>query len=156
MPRNIARVAPVLGEYRCTEQDDVRPDQVFDRVQDVRVARDVHQPRKRQIALDLQGLVGVMAGSGLIGLDPALVVRRLLRRKRAAWIDIAVLPEMIDLFLRQKLAHRRLRETYLPIGFNAACCIVAGNNITGLPPWIWMIGRFRFSFMPSSRNLIGP
>ena len=69
VPGHIAWVATVLGEDGRPEEHDVRSDQVLDRIEDARMAPELDEPRKREVALDLQGAVGVVARLSFVGLE---------------------------------------------------------------------------------------
>ena len=105
VPGHVTRVAAVLGEDGRAEEHDVRSDQVLDRVEDARIASELDQPREREVALDLERPIGVVAGGAFVGLEARAARGRFLRRQRIARIAVAVRAKLGDLRVGQVLAH---------------------------------------------------
>ncbi len=69
------------------------------------MASELDQPRKREMPLDLQRSIGVVAGASFVGLESRAARARFLRGQRIERIAVAVLAEVGDLRVGQVLAH---------------------------------------------------
>lgn len=126
VPGDVTGIAPVLGEYRGAEEQDVGPDQILDGIEYRRRAADLHQPRKGEVALDLQRAVRVVGRGPFVAFDPGAAIRRLRRTHRPERIDVALASELRDLRVGQQLRHGRLptarrRGPGSPAGRPGAC-----------------------------------
>src|SRR5579859_156725 len=108
VPGDEAYVALILGKGRRSEQQHVRPDQRLHGLNNGRVAGELAHPGERQVGLDLETLVDLLAGLGFVSLDPATQRGGFSRGNSVEREKIAVGLEEIDLLLRQPRAHRSL------------------------------------------------
>lgn len=97
MPGDVSAILATFGEDRSAEQEDVRTDQVFERVENARAAGDFDQKRHGQMALDLETAVGAFAHPGLIGDDLRRAIGRLRGIERAQRSEPALFAKMTDL-----------------------------------------------------------
>jgi hypothetical protein len=97
VPGNRARVAPVLGEDRRTEQQEVGSDEILDCVEDRRIAAELDEKGKGKMALDLERDVGIAGALGLVDLDAPAAIGGLVRADRAERGDMTLAMKLFDL-----------------------------------------------------------
>src|ERR1700730_6123438 len=110
-----------LGEHRCAEQQDVGPDDRFDCIKNVGVARQLNDPGCRDVGFDLELLLAFFAENFLITVELQNAGCGLLAADCIEGEGIALPTKMLDLRLAETTCHLDLVLTQFssPAPFNS-------------------------------------
>ena len=97
MPRHEPAILRLLGEHRCAEQQDIRPDDRLDRIKDVRIARQRNDPGRCYVGFDLELLLAFFAQYRVIAVELRNAGCSLLAADRIERESITLPTEMLDL-----------------------------------------------------------
>src|SRR5947209_3217202 len=102
-----------LGEHRCAEQQDVGPDDRFDCIKNVRVARQLNDPGRRDVSFDLELLLAFFAENFVITVELRNAGCGLLAADCTKGEGIALPTKMLDLRLGETTRHLNLVLTHI-------------------------------------------
>src|ERR1700722_11136696 len=108
MPGDEAYVVRILGEGRRSEKQQIGPKERLHGFDDGRMAGKLTHPGESQVSLDLETLVDLLAGLGLVSLDPRAQRCGFSRGNSVEREKVAVGLEKIDLLRRQLRTHQSL------------------------------------------------